>query len=153
MCVSASIAAPVFAQQAARPIANVAPALTPERLRVSGGGSVSASLSIGAPQTLPPDAKRRWAIVRRVVIEGNFPELQNQTAALVARAQGRRLNLVETSEFAASVQQAYADAGYPLVNAFLQPGAFARGEIRIKIIDGFIEDLDPVVLNGCLRIT
>src|ERR1700743_2380732 len=66
MCVWASIATPTFAQQAARPIANVAPALTPERLRVTGGGSVSATLSIGAPQTLPPDAKRRWAVVRRV---------------------------------------------------------------------------------------
>jgi hypothetical protein len=44
------------------------------------------------------------------------------------RAQGSRLNLVEAPEFAASVQQAYADAGYPLVNAVLQPRAFARGE-------------------------
>jgi hemolysin activation/secretion protein/opacity protein-like surface antigen len=138
----ASIAAPAFAQQAVRPIANVAPALTPERLRVTGGGSVSASLTIGVPQILPPDAKRRWAVVRRIVIESNFAELQKQTVALVAHAQGRRLNLVEASEFAASVQQAYADAGYPLVNAVLQPRAFARGEIRIKIIDGFIEDLD-----------
>ena len=64
--------------------------------------------------------------MRRVVIEGNFAELQKQT--LVAHAQGRRLNLVEASEFAASVLQAYADAGYPLVNAVLQPRAFARGE-------------------------
>jgi hypothetical protein len=84
VCVWASIAAPAFAQQAVRPIANVAPALTPERLRVTGGGSVSASLTIGVPQILPPDAKRRWAVVRRIVIEGNFAELQKQTVALVA---------------------------------------------------------------------
>ena len=58
-------------------------------------------------------------------------------------------------EFAAGVQQAYADAGYPLVNAVLQPGAFARGEILIKIVDGFIENLDlsgvPQELRSVVR--
>jgi hemolysin activation/secretion protein/opacity protein-like surface antigen len=151
------MAAPGFAQQAARPIANVAPALAPERLRVGGGGAVSASLAVqlGAPQTIPPDAKRRWAFVKRVVIEGDFPDLQARTAGLVAGVQGRRLNLVEAYQFAASVQQAYADAGYPLVNAVLQPRAFARGEIRITIIDGFIENLDlsgvPQELRNIVR--
>ena len=124
---------------------------------MGGGGAVSASLAVqlGAPQAIPPDAKRRWAFVKRVVIEGDFPDLQGRTAGLVAGVQGRRLNLVEAYQFAASVQQAYADAGYPLVNAVLQPRAFARGEIRITIIDGFIQDLDlsgvPPELRNIVR--
>lgn len=152
----ALFAAPAFAQQVRT--ANVAPALTPERLRLGGGGGVSnavISVPVAGPQKIPRDAKRRWAVVRRVVIDGNFPELQGQTAALIAHVEGQRLNLLDAYQFTASVQQAYADAGYPLVSAVLNPKYFARGEIRIEIIDGFIEDIDlsgvPVELRKLVR--
>ncbi len=155
MAVWALFAAPTIAQQV-RP-ANVAPALAPERLRLGGGGTSTGIISVpvaGQP-AIPRDAKRRWAVVRRVVIAGGFPELQAQTAALIARVQGRRLNLLDAYQFAASVQQVYADAGYPLVSAVLQPRFFARGEIHIEVVDGFIEDLDlsgvPVELRKLIR--
>ena len=138
------LTSPVFAQELVR-AANVAPALVPERQRLSGGGGVSAaliSMPVSGLQAVPGDAKRRWAVVRRVVLEGNFPELQEKTETLIAGVQGRRLSLAEAYQFAESIQQVYLDAGYPLVSAVVQPRFFARGEIRIEIVDGFIEDLD-----------
>lgn len=93
-------------------------------------------------QTIPADAKKRSAVVRRVRIDGAFPELQSRTSALTAGVKGRRLTLFEAYQLAASVQHAYAEAGYPLVNAIVRPQYFAKGEVRIDIIDGFIEGLD-----------
>ena len=124
---------------------------------VSNPSSVStSSLAVTlVKQSIPPDAKRRWAVVRRVKIDGAFPELESQTAALIASIQGRRVSLADAFQFAASVQAAYGEAGYPLVNAILEPQYFAEGEVRIKIIDGFIENLDltgvPQDLRGLAR--
>lgn len=125
---------------------------------LSNGGRVShveVSIPTVAQQKPPADAERRSAVVRRVEITDGFPEFQNQMSALIAGVEGRRLTLAEAYQFTASVQQAYLDAGYPLVNAVLQPSAFAGGEIRIKIIDGFIESLDlsgvPTEIRGLVR--
>lgn len=150
-------AAQAFAQTASRSPANVPTAVMREQLPVTRPGSISSS-GISVPltkQVISPDAKKRSAVVRRVKIDGAFPELQSRTSALIAGVQGRRLTLLEAYQFAASVQQAYAEAGYPLVNAVLQPRYFAEGEVRIKIIDGFIESLDlsgvPQDLRGLVR--
>lgn len=144
-------AASLFAQTVSRP--NVPSAVGSGQVPVTNPSSVSsASLSVAlVKQVIPPDAKRRWALVRRVRIDGGFPELQNQTAALIAGFQGRRVTLADAFQFAASVQQAYGEAGYPLVNAILEPQFFAEGEVRIKIIDGFIENLDLTGVPQDLR--
>lgn len=91
---------------------------------------------------MPADAKTRTTVVRRVVVNGNFPELQDVVAARVAGFEGRRTTLAEAYALAGVVQQVYVDAGYPLVRAAVDPNAFGGGEIRIRVIDGFIEDID-----------
>lgn len=136
-------AANAFAQ-AMRSQPNVPPAISSGQVPVNNPGSISSSaISVQlVPQTVPPDAKKRSAVVRSVRVDGTFPELESQTATLTATIQGRRITLADAFKFAASLQQAYADAGYPLVNAVLEPQFFGKGEIRIKIIDGFIERID-----------
>ena len=145
-----------FAQSAAH--SNIGAVLTSsDRLPNPGVGALAGGDLVGragvAP--LPADARKRWTIVRRVRIDGGFPELREQTAALIAGAEGRRLNLEEASRFATKVQEAYATAGFPLVLAILEPGAFGQGELRIKIVDGFIENIDlsgvPEDLRGLAR--
>lgn len=133
-------ATPAFSQAANR----VGVALTSERPTTPASGSITSSPGASA-EAMPADAKKRSTIVRRVVIDGNFPELQSAVAARIGGVEGRNVTLADAYALAAGIQQAYADAGYPLVRAAVDSDAFARGEIRIRIIDGFIEDID---LNG-----
>ncbi len=119
----------------------------------AGQSSLSSQASVSP--ALPADAKTKSAVIRHVRIDGAFPELRGPTAGLIASVEGRRLNLEEAYQFAASVQQAYAAAGYPLAAAAIEPGPFAQGEIRIRIVDGFIENIDlsavPEDLRGLVR--
>jgi hemolysin activation/secretion protein len=143
-------AAPALAQRA-----NLAPVLgsTGPLGNVSPSNvNAEASIPTVAQQKPAADANRRFAVVRAVRIEGGFPEFQPQMAALTAGIQGRRISLADAYGFAASVQQAYLAAGYPLVAARLEPQAFDRGEIRVRVVDGFIESLDlsgvPAEIRG-----
>jgi hemolysin activation/secretion protein len=121
----------------------------------AGGGTSGITVPLSGPQKLPADAKTRIAVVRRVTVDGAYPELAAQTSALIATVEGRRLSLAEAYEFAARVQQAYGAAGYPLVNAVLEPSSFSQGEVRVQIIDGYIENIDlsavPEDLRGLVR--
>lgn len=141
LSIAALFAAPALAQRA-----NLAPVLGATGPLSNAGArsnvNVEASIPTVAQQKPPADASRRFAVARSVRIEGGFPEFQPQMSALIAGVQGRRISLAEAYQFAAAVQHVYLDAGYPLVNAVLQPQAFERGEIRVRVIDGFIESLD-----------
>ena len=154
LSVAVLAASPALAQRA-----NLAPVLgvTGPLSNAATPSNVKSEVSTQtvAQQKPPPDAARRVALVRAVRIEGGFPEFQAQMSALIAGVEGRRITLAQAYQFAAAVQQTYLDAGYPLVNAVLEPQAFARGEIRVRVIDGFIESLDlsgvPEEIRGLVR--
>jgi len=90
----------------------------------------------------PANADKIFVTVRKVSIDGTFPELQEKTAALISQAQGRRLSVAQVYEFARALQQAYATADYPLAQVILHPQNLKNGEIHITVIDGFIEGVD-----------
>ncbi len=90
----------------------------------------------------PANADKVFVTVRKVAIDGSFPELQEKTAALISQVQGRRVTVAQVYEFARALQQAYAAADYPLAQVVLQPQGLKSGVIQISVIDGFIEGVD-----------
>ncbi|MGA2842965.1 MAG: outer membrane beta-barrel protein [Steroidobacteraceae bacterium] len=80
--------------------------------------------------------------VRDVQIEGTFPELAQQTAALIGQIQGRRVSLAEVYKFGDDLQAAYVTEGYILARVVVPKQNLQSGDIHISIIDGVIESLD-----------
>jgi hemolysin activation/secretion protein len=127
------------AAQQANP-AQLAPRLQP---------APSAGVSIGAapiePIVAPAHADQVFVTVRRVTIDGAFPELAEQTAALVAQIEGQRVSVARIYEVAKALDAAYTSA-YPLARIKVPPQDFRSGVVRFAVTDGFIEraDLDAV---------
>jgi hemolysin activation/secretion protein len=90
----------------------------------------------------PANADKVFVTIRKVAINGSFPELQEKTAELIGQVQGRRVTLAQVYEFARALQQAYFEADYPLAQVVLPPQDFKSGTIQITVIDGFIEGVD-----------
>jgi hemolysin activation/secretion protein len=129
---------PAAAQQA-NP-AQLAPRLQP---------GPSAGIGIGpAPVELiqtPPNAENVFVNVRKVVLEGAFPELSEQTALLTAQIEGQRVSLAKIYELARALQAAYTNR-FPLARVKPPQVDVRSGVVRLAITDGFIErvDLDNV---------
>jgi hemolysin activation/secretion protein len=123
----------------------VAPSrVTPETLRppVPSAPDVLPP-SGGAPLQAPAGAERLSFIVGRVAIKGTFPELENETRALVRTVEGHRVTVAQVYEFANALEQAYARAGYILVRVTVPPQKLNdRGALRIVIVDGFVEKVE-----------
>ena len=124
-------------------LSQVAPSqVTPQTLRPtipSAPGSLPQPGSGGQLQ-VPPGAKGLSFIVGHVTIQGAFPELKNEMRPLVQAIEGHRVTVAQIYEFANTVEQAYARAGFVLVRVTLPPQKLNdHGALRIVVVDGFIE--------------
>ena len=128
---------------AAAEVVNPATLEPTPRLRQPGAG-----VRVGGAQPekdsllAPANADKMFITIRSVNVDGAFPELEEQTAALIGEIQGRRVSLAKVYEFARALREAYSKAGYWLALITIPPQNFQSGAIRIVVIDGFIEDLD-----------
>ena len=124
----------------------IAPSLvTPQDLRPIQPLSSRTGLSIpgGARREAPAGADALNVLVRRVVVEGDFPEFAGTTRALSADIAGKRVSVAQLYEFAGAVEQAYARAGYVLVRVVLPPQKIVDGgDLRVIVVDGFIDAVD-----------
>jgi hemolysin activation/secretion protein len=103
---------------------------SPESLPQSGGTQLQA----------PAGTERLSFIVGRVVIEGAFPEFDSEIRPLVSAVEGHRVTATQIYEFANTLEQIYARAGYVLVRITVPPQKLKdRGAVRIVVVDGFIE--------------
>lgn len=89
----------------------------------------------------PPNAEKQFVTVRRVDVNGAFPELEEQSAALIAQIQGQRVSVAKIYEFAKALDAAYT-ARYPLARIKVPPQNFESGVVHIVVIDGFIERVE-----------
>ncbi len=80
-------------------------------------------------------------------IEGGLPKLATQTARL-ALQKGALVSVADVYKFAGTLQQAYLDAGYPLVRVIVpaQDLDRATGNINVRIVSGFVESIDVSAL-------
>src|SRR6202163_518633 len=123
-------------------LSQIAPSqVTPQTLRpptpsVPGGLPPSG----GAQLQAPAGTERLSFIVGRVVIEGAFLELESEALSLVRTIEGHRVTVARIYEFANTLEQAYARAGYVLARVTVPPQKLNdHGTVRIVVIDGFIE--------------
>lgn len=97
----------------------------------------------------PEGADQSSFVVVAITLEGGQPDL-NAAAAGFAPAAGSTISVAELFAYAGRVQAQYFNAGYPLIRVVvpaqdIQP---AGSEVRILIVNGFIEDIDSSALPG-----
>ncbi len=130
-------AKPASAQQ-------VAPSqIAPSTLRPETQQGATIALPGAAGQAVPENAANLSVSLGQVTVEGGFPELQGETAAVVGQLQGRRVTITQLYAAANALEQSYAAAGYVLARVVVPPQKLADGgPLRLVLIDGFIEAVD-----------
>lgn len=99
---------------------------------------ISAAAGLAAPR----GAEQFSLLVGRVELEGGFPELAADNAALAERLTGKRVSVADIFAAAADLERAYAAAGYALARLAAPPQKLVDGgPVRLVVIDGFIEDV------------
>jgi hemolysin activation/secretion protein len=87
-----------------------------------------------------------------IIVEGQFPGLEARSQALVSALKGRKVSVADLYAFAAQLQQAYFDAGYPLARVIIPPQSLGTdGRVRVLVVDGFIEAIDTTALVPKVR--
>ena len=123
-------------------LSQVAPSqVTPQTLRPPAP-PVPSDLPVPArvPLQAPPNSQNLRFIVGRVAIKGGFPEFDIETSALIHTIEGHRVTVAQIYEFANTLEQIYARAGYVLVRVTVPPQKLNDGgAVRIVIVDGFVE--------------
>jgi len=123
-------------------LSQVAPSqVTPQTLRPPAAPAQDSVPSASREQLqAPPGSEKLTFLVGRVVIKGAFPEFEIETRALTSAIERHRVSVSQIYEFANSLEQIYARAGYALVRVTVPPQKLNdRGPLEIVIIDGFIE--------------
>lgn len=117
--------------------------VTPRDVRPPAQAPAAPPPITAPPPTAPPGAEALKITVGEVVVEDGFPELAAETAALAAPFRNRRATVAEIYALAASIEQAYARAGYVLVRVNPPPQDLNDGgSVRLVVVDGFIETVD-----------
>ena len=122
----------------------VAPSrVTPSTLAPPAGPSGAINLSSPAGLAAPPNAAKLSVAISNVSVEGGFPELAADTAAITAKLRGGRTTVAQIFAAANAIEQAYAARGYVLVRVAVPPQQLKNGgTLRLVIIDGFVESVD-----------
>jgi len=90
--------------------------------------------------------------IGRVRIEGGFAELAVANEKLVAALQSNRVSVAQISTAVSELEQAYIQAGFSLVRVLLpQQELVDGGNLRILVVDGFVEVVDVSALPSQVR--
>ncbi|HRP09680.1 MAG TPA: ShlB/FhaC/HecB family hemolysin secretion/activation protein [Terricaulis sp.] len=88
-------------------------------------------------QSAPAGAESVRFTLNELIVEGAFEDVS------AAGAPRGETNVAEVYAYAARLQQAYLDAGYPLARVIVPAQELDQaGSVRIQVIDGFIQSLD-----------
>jgi hemolysin activation/secretion protein len=102
--------------------------------------------------TVPEGATRLTFVLTRVEVEGEFPELVGARRALEAPLVGQRITVAQAFGLAVQLQQAYVKAGFPFARVFIVPQELdAAASLKLRVIDGFIENIDTGALGPHVR--
>jgi hemolysin activation/secretion protein len=118
--------------------------VTPQTLRPAAP-QPPATISVPpAPKlSAPTGAETLDVLIDAVRIDGAFADLAGPTQRLIAGVVGRRITLGQIYQFATAVEQAYAQAGFPLARVAVPPQQLQdHGALRLAVVDGFIESID-----------
>jgi hemolysin activation/secretion protein len=131
----------------------VAPSqVTPQSLRPAAASPATIALP-AAPGLIPPaNADNLSIIVSDVVVEGGFPDMAEQTRAIVHGVVGRRVSVAELYAAASAIEAAYGSAGYALARVVVPPQRLnPHGAFKLVVVDGYIESIDAKSLSARQR--
>ena len=130
------------------PITITPPTLAPERRT----HDFQVTLPQGGALTPPPGAEAMSITLGRVVVDGGFREVADQTAAIITRIEGKRVTLAQIYAAASMIEAAHARAGYVFARVSVPPQDLHDGGVlKIVVLDGFIEALDVSALPKRVR--
>ncbi len=147
ICVGASLG--IFLSSAAQAQSTapnqLAPSqFTPQDLRPVTVPNGQAIALPGPSAIAPATGDRSLAVtVGEVQLEGAFPELVAASEAVIGNIRGQRISVAQIYSAASGLERIYSAAGYPLVRIAVPPQHLVdRGQLRLVVIDGFIETID-----------
>lgn len=102
---------------------------------------------IGAPLALPSSeedlapaaADAQVFQISGVIFEGNKTLEDSQLQAIASEYLNRDITFADIQELASRVTAAYRDAGYILTRAVAPPQRVGGGQLRIQVLEGFID--------------
>ena len=102
-----------------------------------------------APE-VPAPAPPAQVLVERLVVEGSTVFSEAELAAAVAPFEGRLLTLDDLQQAADAVTQLYLNGGYLTSEAVVPPQEVEDGQVRLRVIEGFLE---AIRVEGSDRLT
>ena len=100
----------------------------------------------------PAQAKTLFFVLTGLDIDGEFVELADERAKLVAPFVGKRISVADLFELANKLQQIYVNAGYPLARVVTLPQEIGKSaRVKLKVVDGFVERIDAEALPWQVR--
>jgi hemolysin activation/secretion protein len=130
--------------------------VTPRTLRPEAPAPQPLDLPQSAPAQAPKGAEDLHVVVRQVVLDGGYPELEAQSQALLKPVEGHSVSVADLYKAAAGVEQLYGQKGYFLVRILVPQQRVADGgDFHLTVVDGFFEQVDdkgvPSPLRGPVR--
>ena len=109
-------------------------------------------LTIGGALTPPPSAETVRITIRSVTLDGGFDPVAADSLALLPKP-GSEVTLADIYAAAASIQQAYLAAGYPLVRVFVpvQDLDQQNASVSLKVVSGFVGNVETDSLDPRVR--
>ncbi|MEO1252270.1 MAG: ShlB/FhaC/HecB family hemolysin secretion/activation protein [Pseudomonadota bacterium] len=135
------------AQKVENPVAipqNVRPGAIEAQLDVEVAPGVTMAPSVISPYRpeQPEDASAIEFQLTEIIIDGASAIAPSALEPLYADRIGETIALSEVFAIARKITGVYADAGYPLSLAYVPIQVIEDGKVRIRIIEGFIGEID-----------
>jgi hemolysin activation/secretion protein len=144
--VALAMAVPAVAQTQSP--SQVPPGQTLEQRDPAGSFHFPAAQGLSAPE----GAEAVRFTLRDLKVDGGLAPLDARTRALKP-AVGTEVSVADIYAYAADLQAAYLEAGYPLVRVVVPAQDIEReiGIVRIQVVSGFVERIDVDSLPGAAR--
>jgi hemolysin activation/secretion protein len=104
------------------------------------------------PQPVPAGAERVFFTPSSFLVDGEYPELSADREALLGARAGTYLSAADVFRLASALEAAYARRGYVLARVVVPNQTLSNGgEVRLVVVDGFVERVDASALPERVR--
>jgi hemolysin activation/secretion protein len=96
------------------------------------------------PSSLGPEAERIKFKLTKIVIDGNHIYSEKELSSLYKDKIGKDISVAELMGIVESITNYYRNNGYILSRAILPPQHVANGEVHIRVLEGFVDDIKVI---------
>lgn len=100
------------------------------------------------PETETDQLRHRYLAIKHISLEGNKVFSDADLSPLLQSYQGRDVSVAEVEELRLKLTHFYIDHGYVNSGAIIGRDAYKDGELRIKIVEGRIEEIRVSGMDG-----